>query len=94
MGNRANQKIKFGLELRQADGQLVEVPIDQGGVPAQFTGQLEVGRPPGVAPGSMLDHSFALNVPPLPLPAGRYQWHATIAEETRAASVTVRDQPA
>jgi hypothetical protein len=91
--DRANQQIPFALELRHADGPPMELDTEQGKQPARFEGQLEVGRPPGVAPGSMLDASFALNVPPLPLPAGRYQWHVDIAQQELATSFTVRRQP-
>lgn len=89
--DRANQRLDLVLELRDGDSRAVRLEGDQGLTPVRAHGRLEVGRPAGLAPGSMLDASFALNVPPLPLPAGRYQWYLTIAEETRSASFTVRE---
>ncbi|NJC64575.1 hypothetical protein HC028_08660 [Planosporangium flavigriseum] len=51
--------------------------------------QIEVGRPPGLAHGSMLDASFALNIPPLPLQPGRYEWRLSFAEQEYTAPFTV-----
>jgi hypothetical protein len=56
----------------------------------EHEGDIEVGRPPGIPHGSMLDTSFVLNLPPLPLPPGRYEWRLEIAEETRYAVFTAR----
>jgi hypothetical protein len=33
--------------------------------------------------GSDIDFAFAVNVPPFPLPAGRYAWRLSIDGETR-----------
>jgi hypothetical protein len=54
--------------------------------------ELEVGRPPGVAPGSNLDASLALNFPQLPLPPGRFQWQADIAGAVQVESFMVLKQ--
>ncbi|WP_148272160.1 DUF6941 family protein [Micromonospora maris] len=88
--DRANQKLKLSLQLRDGDGKPVELSTDQGPASVQAEGDIEVGRPPGLAPGSMLDASFALNVPPLPLSPGRYEWHLDLAEKTESAFFTVR----
>lgn len=94
--DRANQKLKFSLDLLDADGHPVEFGVAPGQPAAKIhaDGELEVGRPPGVAPGSMLDAAFAMNVGPLPLPAGRYEWRAQIAEEVEAAPFAVLPGPA
>lgn len=42
---------------------------------------IEVGRPPGMAPGSMIDAAFQISVPPLPLPPGRYQWRLDVGDQ-------------
>jgi hypothetical protein len=46
-------------------------------------GQFEVGRPPGLKPGSPLDFALAVNVPPLQLPPdSRYVWRLAIDGES------------
>jgi hypothetical protein len=88
--DRANQPLKLVLELRTADGQPVAFETPAGKAVVRTEGVIEVGRPPGIAPGSLLDASFALNVSPLPLEPGRYDWHLDVAEEHRATAFTVR----
>jgi len=88
--DRANEKLKLTLELRDADGGAVQLPTANGNTPVRAQGELEVGRPAGITPGSALDASFAMNVPPLPLPPGRYEWHVTVAEQIFSAFFSVR----
>jgi hypothetical protein len=88
--DRANQKLPLTLELYDADGAPVAFETPGGRAVVRTEAQIEVGRPPGTAPGSMLDASFALNVAPLPLGPGRYEWRLTFGEETRVASFSVR----
>lgn len=74
----ANQRYEFRLELFDEDGHPVVNP-ENGDVMVQLRGEFEIGRPPGVRPGSMLDAKLAFPVPPLPLPTGRgYNWRMTI----------------
>ncbi len=83
--NYANRRFPADLELLTSDGVPVTVP-DQLGQPqpVRFHFDFEVGRPPGVAPGSTLDAVLAVSVPPLPLMAGsRFVWRLTINGETR-----------
>jgi hypothetical protein len=87
--DRSNQKLHLTLELHDADGNVVAFDTPGGRQPVVAEGDVEVGRPVGLAPGSPLDASFALNVAPLPLAPGRYNWHLSIAEEERVASFTV-----
>jgi hypothetical protein len=88
--DRANQKLGIRVELLDADGQPVTLPGPSGPQPVLTAAELEVGRPPGVAHGSDLDASVALNFPALPLVPGRYQWRAQVAQTTQAESFTVR----
>jgi len=88
--DRANQKIPMTLQLFDSDGHPVRVETPDGSQEIKMVGEVEVGRPPGVAHGSMLDASLALNVPPLPLPPGRYQWRLDISDQVETVSFQVR----
>jgi hypothetical protein len=59
------------LELIDEDGHPVSTPSPEGGRPVQVSGSFEVGRPSTVAEGTPLDLPLAVNIGPLPLPAGR-----------------------
>jgi hypothetical protein len=88
--DRANQSMSLKLQMLEADGSPVTVPTPEGPLAIGTEAKIEVGRPPGLAPGSMLDASFALNIPSLPLSPGRYEWRLTIADQEFFASFTVR----
>jgi hypothetical protein len=88
--DRANQPLPVQVELLDADGQPVLLPGPSGQQPVVAGAQMEVGRPAGVAPGSNLDASLALNFPQLPLAPGRYQWRADIAGDIQTESFMVR----
>jgi hypothetical protein len=89
--DRANQKIPMALRLLDADGRPVQLPGPMGGAQAiESRAEIEVGRPPGVVHGSPIDASFALNVAPMPLPPGRYEWRLDLADQTFSASFQVR----
>jgi hypothetical protein len=82
--DQANAKHKMRLELVDADSEPVLVPTD-GGVEQQLAidGEFEAGRPPGLKPGTPLDVTLALNLPPQPIPAGgRYEWRLSIDGHT------------
>jgi hypothetical protein len=91
--DRANQKIDVSLTLLTADGEQVAVQTPGGSVPVAARGEVEAGRPPGLAHGSPLDASFALNVQPLPLRPGRYQWRLQVAEGLLTESFEVKSAP-
>ncbi len=76
--DRTNQKLPTSLAMLDADGQLVTLPD---GTAVRSAQTIEVGRPPGLDPGSMIEASFSLSLPPLPLPPGRYQWRLEVAGE-------------
>ncbi|WP_422737053.1 DUF6941 family protein [Micromonospora sp. WMMD729] len=88
--DRANQQLPLKLQLLEQDGKAVKVNIGVSEVPIGTEANIEVGRPAGLAPGTMLDASFALNVPSLPLPPGRYEWRMSFAGKDFVASFTVR----
>ena len=82
--DRANQRHVMRLELVDADGQPVLVETDEDGEqPIVFFDDLpfEVGRPPGLKPGTYLDFPVAVNSAPLSLEPGLYVWRLTIDDE-------------
>jgi hypothetical protein len=88
--DRANQSMDLSLQLLDPDGSPVKVPTAEGPVVIGTEAKIEVGRPPGLAHGSMLDASFALSIPSLPLEPGRYEWRLTVADQEFTESFTVR----
>jgi Family of unknown function (DUF6941) len=80
--DQANMIHRVQLDLLNEDGQAVVVPTPMGERPMQITSTFEVGRPPGLTPGTDLDVALAINISPLPLPPGaRYVWRCTINDE-------------
>ena len=79
--DQANTRHRWRLELVDADGE--PVSLSENG--AIFIEQeFEVGRPPGVKPGTALDYVVAMNIAPLPLEPGRqYAWTLTIDGDGR-----------
>ena len=74
---------KWQLELVDSDGQPVLVPSLVGEQPLLLQGEFEVGRPPGVTPGTGLGVPVGINLGPLPLPpASRFEWRLTIDGQT------------
>lgn len=87
--DRSNEKIPTSLTLVDADGTPVQLP-EVGVLRAdQF---VEVGRPPGIAPGSLIDAAYQLSVGPLPLAPGRYQWRLDVADQQFSVAFQVRGQ--
>ena len=75
--NSANQRLDLLIDLRTQDGD----PVLSDGKPIQISGQLEVGRPPGLTPGSPLDSSIAVPVLGLSLTNGGYRWELSIDKQ-------------
>jgi hypothetical protein len=84
--DRANERHLMRLELVDADGRpvTVETDEDEEEQPIVFFDDLpfEVGRPPGLKPGTYLDFPVAINSAPLPLEPGLYEWRLTIDDES------------
>jgi hypothetical protein len=96
--DQANALHTFSVELLDADGEPVVLETDEEGEqPVAFGGDFEVGRPPGLKPGTPLDFPVAMNSTPLPLEPGRYEWRLMIDGESRSdwtLAFTVRSQEA
>lgn len=90
--DRANQRIKLSLRLLDPDGRQISLTgIDGSLIPIGHEGEVESGRPPGSAPGSMLDAALAVSVPPMPLTPGRYEWRLDIGDQTFSEPFTVQE---
>jgi hypothetical protein len=77
--DETNRQHVLKLELVDSDGQPVMVNTPQGAQPLQIAANFEVGRPPGIAPGSAITMPMAINLGPLPTkPATRYEWRCSI----------------
>jgi len=93
--NEANESHNFVVRLTDGDGTVVKVPSPAGTQAMEFTGDLEVGRPPGTPAGSEIDATFVINLQPLPLAGGqRYTWRLHLGEQEAASeSFFVRPVP-
>jgi Family of unknown function (DUF6941) len=96
--DQANVRHTLRLELLDADGNAVTIETDEGEEePILFFDDLvfEVGRPPGLKPGTPLDFPLAVNSGPLPLePGRRYEWRLSIdgrSDEDWRLPFTTRD---
>ena len=94
----ANRPHKLGLALFTEDEQPVKIPGPVGDQAVEVGANFEVGRPPGVRPGSPLGFAAAINMPPLPLPPGAgYVWRCWINDQTKdewKLTFTTRQAPA
>jgi Family of unknown function (DUF6941) len=96
--DQSNTPHAFSVELLDADGEAVMMETDEEDEqPVAFGGDFEVGRPPGLKPGTPLDFPVAMNSTPIPLEPGRYEWRLTIDGESRqdwTLAFTVRSEEA
>jgi hypothetical protein len=81
--HEANRRRHIKLTLQDGDGHPVLVPTPIGERPVEITGEFDVGRPPGLKPGTPLTMPVAINLNPLPLkPDGLFVWRLTIDDES------------
>jgi len=77
--NETNTNHTFRFELVDLDGNAVNVETPEGEQPFFIEGGFQVGRPPGVRPGSAIPFHFAVNSGPAPLdPGGHFVWQLAI----------------
>ena len=89
--DETNRKIKWTLDLIDGDGRPVQLPAGPGNATSiHMENEIEVGRPPGIRQGSAINVPFAVNVGPMPLPAGTtFEWVLRIdPKEWRTAFAT------
>jgi hypothetical protein len=81
--DEANKRHSLKLTLVDTDDKPAMVPTPVGEQPLEFRFEFEVGRPPGLKPGTPLDYALAINLGPVPLqPDSRYVWRLWIDEKT------------
>ena len=85
--DRTNEQHTLRLALFDADGAAVTLPGQDGSEQEVVVFDdlgFEIGRPPGVKPGTPIDFPLAVNVAPLPHePGSRYEWRLTLDGEER-----------
>jgi len=81
--DEANRRHDLLVELLDADGRAVAVGPEER--PVMIESHFEVGRPPGLRPGTPIDLALAVNLGPVPLPPGaRYEWRLSIDGHSEA----------
>lgn len=79
---RSNIPQNIELSLMTEDG----APFtDDNSEPIKVAGRVEVGRPPGVKPGTSLPAPIALRLPPINFPPGGYRWELLVNGSLEAA---------
>lgn len=82
--DETNKRHRLEFKLVDADDKPISVPTPVGDRPVEIAGEFEVGRPPGLKPGTPLDFSLAFNIGPLQLPPNtRCLWRCYINNVTR-----------
>lgn len=71
----ANQPLPWTLHLQDADGSR---GVMTDGSEVLIRGVDEVGRPPGLVPGTPIDSAIVASFGPLDLSPGRYEWRFEI----------------
>jgi len=81
--DQTNRKHPWKLELLDSDGDAVMLETPVGEQPLAFEGDLEVGRPTGLKPGTPIGVPVAINLAPIPLaPGTRFEWRFSIRGKT------------
>lgn len=72
--SQANERMEVLARLATEDGE----PVQPEGQPIEVRGEIEVGRPAGLRPGTPLDVPLAMNINNLPLTPGGYRWELLV----------------
>lgn len=82
--DQANVPMSWLLELRDADGRAVLQEGPEGTAPVAALGEIEVGRPAGMPPGTPIPVCVAIPVHGVVLePSARYVWQFSVDGRTR-----------
>lgn len=79
--DQTNRPLALRAALVDEDGQPVAQPD---GAPVEFNASVEVGRPVGLPPGTILDAPLAVRFAGLTLAPGGYRWDVTVADQVVA----------
>ena len=93
--HETNMEHPFVLDLLDADGNPVINPETDEPL-FHFEGAMEVGRPPGMKPGTPQNGCLGLNLAAIPIPpGGRYEFRLVVdGDEDSAVSAPFSTQPA
>jgi hypothetical protein len=95
--DEANRRHDLRVELIDSDGHPITVGSPEDARSVVIESNFEVGRPPGLRPGTPIDLALAINLGPVPLtPGGRYEWRLSIDGESEAhwhAAFSTRPRP-
>jgi Family of unknown function (DUF6941) len=80
--DQTNRPIEINAKLFSEDGEAVEIE----GNPIEARAQAEVGRPPGLKPGTDLDLALAPSFAGLVLPPGGFRWELFVDDEQVAVA--------
>ncbi len=78
--DQTNKQIAMEAKLMSADGE----PVAINGQTVEAQGQFEVGRPPGIKPGTDMNAPLAIPFNGVALPAGGYRWEIWVDGEMSA----------
>ncbi len=78
--DQTNVKHAALLRLVDADGHDVRLGESE---PIHIKLEFETGRPPGITHGTPIDMAQAINIGPLPIPPGHYEWLLEIDGQLR-----------
>jgi|ERR671930_1121247 hypothetical protein len=87
--DQTNRRHQIALELLTDEG----TPVEFQGQGVVLTGEFEVGRPPGVKPGTSFNTPFVWNIGGLVLASGGYDWKLSVDGEPRASRAFVVTAP-
>ncbi len=80
----ANTKLQFSATLVDEDGETPTLLLADGSSqrqPVAAAGELEVGRPAGLKPGTPLDSALAVTFHGVPLQPARYVWRIAVNDQ-------------
>lgn len=95
--DETNRRHRLELVIVDADGQPLRVQTAEGNqAPLQIAAEFDVGRPPGVRPGTSFTVPIAVNLPPIPMVPGRSYTVRGLLDGHMLDELTflVRQQPA
>ena len=76
--DQANRPHELSVRLLDTDSNPFVAPNGQ---PVEMVGKIEVGRPPGLRPGTNLDAQIVVRIPVISFPQGRYTWEIKVDDE-------------